>query len=231
MHKCRACLCRICTRLYAPVAEIRRLAPFANAGLTRMLEIPTPKLVAYLNRDFFLDMDSEEVSVEKLAIKDTELEELLDAVDNRTQQQQVFHDLLSDGFLSLARERYRDPLSTERLGRLVYDLREDVTSSLQIDVQEDEKSGMITMNRTIAESNSASVATGSTLRRRRANDAGNAPSTKQKTVKARPDVANSFVAIPSSEVREAIRCFKMAIDQAVELVNTNNKLVAKFDDQ
>ncbi|CAN8076165.1 unnamed protein product [Agarophyton chilense] len=176
-------------------------------------------------------MESEDVAVDKPAIDDAELESLLDAVDCRTQQQQAFHDLLSDGFMSLARERYRDPLSTERLGQLVYDLREDVKSSFQIDVQENEKSGVLSMSKTIPGPDSSSITTGSTLRRRKTNEGEKASNTRTKRVKARPDVANSFMAIPSSEVREAIRCFKLAMDQAVELVNTTNKLAATLDGQ
>lgn len=35
----------------------------------------------------------------------------------------------------------------------------------------------------------------------------------------RGDVRNSFVAIPSAELRDVIKCFRMAVDRAVEVVN------------
>lgn len=47
-------------------------------------------------------------------IEDDELERVLNQVDERTQIQQLFHEHLSNGFMSLARERYRDPSSAER---------------------------------------------------------------------------------------------------------------------
>ena len=41
------------------------------------------------------------------------LEIILDAVDRRTAHQQTLHNLISDGFMALARERYANPSSSE----------------------------------------------------------------------------------------------------------------------
>lgn len=49
-----------------------------------------------------------------LMVGNDELELLLDAVDSRTAQQSLLHDSMADGFMALARERYRDPSSLQR---------------------------------------------------------------------------------------------------------------------
>lgn len=46
--------------------------------------------------------------------EDRRIEELLDAVDERTKIQTKLHDALSNGFMWIARERYRDALATYR---------------------------------------------------------------------------------------------------------------------
>ena len=53
-------------------------------------------------------------AAESKEIEDDRLETLLDAVDARTARQQLLHSTISNGFMSLARERYRDPSSIER---------------------------------------------------------------------------------------------------------------------
>lgn len=68
-----------------------------------------------------MKMASEDTGIQSQSIQDESLEKLLDAVDNRTHQQDLFHNLISDGFMSLARERYRDPSSTERMYYLWFD--------------------------------------------------------------------------------------------------------------
>lgn len=45
---------------------------------------------------------------------DEKIEILLDIVDDRTAVQKLFHDALSNGFIYLARERYRDQLALHR---------------------------------------------------------------------------------------------------------------------
>lgn len=57
-----------------------------------------------------------------LESQDEQLEKVLDAVDLRTNAQTQLHSALMDGFISLARERYRDSLATYRKFYLkVYD--------------------------------------------------------------------------------------------------------------
>lgn len=46
--------------------------------------------------------------------EDRGIEELLDAVDERTKIQTLLHDALTKGFMWIARERYRDALATYR---------------------------------------------------------------------------------------------------------------------
>lgn len=38
------------------------------------------------------------------------------------------------------------------------------------------------------------------------------------------DVRNQFIAVPSREVREAMKHFRMAIDQAIEVVNATGSI-------
>lgn len=57
-------------------------------------------------------MDTERKDI---LIEDERLEPLLNAVDERTTQLDRLHDSLSDGFMSLAREQYRDPTSIESM--------------------------------------------------------------------------------------------------------------------
>lgn len=56
---------------------------------------------------------SEETQNERPFIEDKSLEELFDVIDERTKVQEMLHNSIGDGFMSLARERYRQPASTE----------------------------------------------------------------------------------------------------------------------
>lgn len=47
-------------------------------------------------------------------IDNDRLEAILNRFDERTQLQEMLHNYMSDGFMSLARERYRDASSIER---------------------------------------------------------------------------------------------------------------------
>jgi len=53
-------------------------------------------------------------AIEARVVDDAHLESVLDAVDKRTIHQQLLHNHIADGFMSLARERYRDSSSLER---------------------------------------------------------------------------------------------------------------------
>lgn len=75
---------------------------------------------------------------------------------------------------------------------------------------------------------SEASASGSTLRRRGvAKAAAGGSADVKKTAKrerVHNDVRNRFMAIPSGEVREAIKCFRMAVDQAIEVANASRKV-------
>lgn len=60
------------------------------------------KLIAYSVANARVVMDNKTVG------------KVLDAVDERTLLQERLHDLVSDGFMWLSRERYRDALATHR---------------------------------------------------------------------------------------------------------------------
>lgn len=68
------------------------------------------------------------------------------------------------------------------------------------------------------------------LRRRSTGKAGNSsPASVPKKDPPSVDVSNSFFAIPSAEMREAIKHFKLAVNQAIELVNITNKVGMMID--
>lgn len=196
---------------------------------------------------------------EDVVIEDKRLEALLDSVDERTAIQQVLHNHISDGFMSLARERYRDPSTFESmleftppshlsssspveltisekkiipsigLGQLVYDEREDVTSEIHLLVKEDRNhNGVVRMERIVDSVEEHNRKSSATLRRRKGaekqdNGNGGDPSHRRWQTD-RTNVKNTFVAMPSAELRSAICTFRLAVDEAIDLVNRNNQL-------
>lgn len=114
----------------------------------------------------------------------------------------------------------------------MYDEREDVSSDVHIDVQEDQDSGIVAMTKTNGQdvTGPESNSTEATLRRRRTKESEKVRNSREKPVKlSHKNVKNTFMAMPSKEIREAIKCFRLAIDHAVDLVNTNSKLNAALD--
>lgn len=113
----------------------------------------------------------------------------------------------------------------------MYDCRDSLTSEICVYVSRDPHND-VTMS-SAYERSQVDVAPNSnenTLRRRRANDKkGQASDKKAATSATHLNVRNSFIAIPSSELREAIRCFRLAVHRAVEVVNVNIKLGSALD--
>lgn len=114
----------------------------------------------------------------------------------------------------------------------MYDERENVSSDVYIDVHEDKDSGIVAMARTNSRHSAAPERNSrdGNLRHRRTKETDKSRSSTERPGQLHHgNVKNSFMAMPSTEIREAIKCFRLAIDQAVDLVNTNNKLNAELD--
>eukprot|EP00177_Eucheuma_denticulatum_P001431 GFKZ01002580.1.p1 GENE.GFKZ01002580.1~~GFKZ01002580.1.p1 ORF type:complete len:199 (+),score=37.32 GFKZ01002580.1:105-701(+) len=165
------------------------------------------------------------------SLDNDKLEAIFDTLDQRTAHQQALHDHLAAGFMALARERYANPASLERLGHLVYDNRKTLRSSIAIQVTpavspESQYSASsdtrqsVNMARYVAEEGDGRGEDGTEGLRRR-NGGGTAG--KQVEIKGR-DVRNWMMAMPSAEVREAMKRFQMAVDVAVEVVNLSGKV-------
>lgn len=77
-------------------------------------------------------------------------------------------------------------------------------------------------------SNVKETGSGSTMRRRKVGRDAAAEATQTKEIASREpvhtDVRNRFMAIPSRELCEAIKYFRLAVDQAVEVANATRKV-------
>lgn len=124
------------------------------------------------------------------------------------------------------------------MGKLVYDNREDLRSKILVHVEPDGQASSIVMSK--MESGDGAVASRlaskpdtTTLRRRKGGknvgetgDSGNQQGGDANGAAA--NIHNSFVAIPSAELREAIKCFRSTVDHAIELVNATKKVENMF---
>lgn len=61
--------------------------------------------------------DTNVVEASTVSLHNDQLEQILDAVDERTAMQKRLQEQLSNGFMQLARERYRDALAIHRTSR------------------------------------------------------------------------------------------------------------------
>lgn len=124
--------------------------------------------------------------------------------------------------------------SLQGLGRLIYDNRKDLKSSVRLGVEEGDKEEAVVIitqlgHGTQAEdSRPVGTSTGQALRRRataggETTAQGRAKSSKEVKLFA-SDVRNQFIAVPSPEVREAIKFFRMAVDHAIEVVNATGQV-------
>ena len=124
--------------------------------------------------------------------------------------------------------------SLQGLGRLIYDNRKDLKSSVRLGVEQGDKEEALTIITRLGhgaqaeDSRLAGSSTGQALRRRataggEATAQGRAKSSRE----VKPfgsDVRNQFIAVPSPEVREAIKFFRMAVDHAIEVVNATGQV-------
>ena len=104
-------------------------------------------------------------------------------------------------------------------------MKSDVHVALEVKGDRD----VVTMSRELEETGLDPVDAGSTMRRRKGKgESADKPKVGNRLAR-HTDVRNSFMAVPSSEVREAIKLFRLAVDQAIELANRNSKLQAEID--
>lgn len=104
-------------------------------------------------------------------------------------------------------------------------------SNICIEVQQQEEKDVVCMS---SMSDSANIGStiekeGSSLRRRRVGEkGGQTVAVEERRPQKHVDMHNTFAAIPSAEVREAIRSFRLAADKAIELANIESKLRASI---
>lgn len=119
------------------------------------------------------------------------------------------------------------------LGRLVYDNREKVRSSVHVQLKErrDKVLSIYKIHPSERHESSEDVVDAQ-LRRRRVSSRREhhedsiVENVHHNTGGVQVNVSNSFMPIPSSEVREAIRHFRLAVDAAIEIADRNFLLTA-----
>lgn len=131
------------------------------------------------------------------------------------------HNIVSLDFISLASALHLPAHSLTGLaglGKLVYDAREGLKAGVVLQVRTDEE-GRVEFAEYDEHESQVLQSTG--MRKR----GGGEKTMGKKDV----GVSNSFVGMPSTEIRKAISCFRKAIKEAVEVANAAGRIEQVID--